>query len=358
MDSEATVEDAPCPPDIDDPYVGLVFSPDRDAIRLRWAASIADLDVFSVSAISDRWLAVDTVADSEGKHRVYGLDGDGELAWLFASIEEAFDGVAALLSKKAPLPKARAHDAYEKRGVSGRAVFDALLDLPLPEGWDAFADGQWPLVRPTQPRPSDPEAPGFARMFALWATERFLQTRRVELPDWLRPETLGAAQRDLVTHLERFERAMAKAIVPDLVERAAEHPDDVIAERASTWIGRHEAYRAEMTWEENDDDDRATSSAPPPSSDEEEEPQTPFARHLREALGKILDTFVEEGVVELVAGGRDPLLRELVIAGSDAQSAKHLLSRLSRSMLDSEHVEELYATDEAIEDRLKRALGG
>jgi hypothetical protein len=113
-----------------------------------------------------------------------------------------------------------------------------------------------------------------------------------------------------------------------------------------------------MTWEENDDDDRATSSAPPPSSDEEEEPQTPFARHLREALGKILDTFVEEGVVELVAGGRDPLLRELVIAGSDAQSAKHLLSRLSRSMLDSEHVEELYATDEAIEDRLKRALGG
>jgi hypothetical protein len=52
------------------------------------------------------------------------------------------------------------------------------------------------------------------------------------------------------------------------------------------------------------------------------------------------------------------LLIELVTAGSDARSVKHMLKKITSTLVDSEHVEEIYPSDDKIQDRLKEDLGG
>jgi hypothetical protein len=52
------------------------------------------------------------------------------------------------------------------------------------------------------------------------------------------------------------------------------------------------------------------------------------------------------------------LLIELVTAGSDARSVKHMLKKLTSTLVESEHVEEIYPSDDKIQDRLREDLGG
>jgi len=52
------------------------------------------------------------------------------------------------------------------------------------------------------------------------------------------------------------------------------------------------------------------------------------------------------------------LLIELVTAGSDARSVKHMLKKITATLVDSEHVEEIYPSDDKIQDALKEDLGG
>jgi hypothetical protein len=76
------------------------------------------------------------------------------------------------------------------------------------------------------------------------------------------------------------------------------------------------------------------------------------------ALSISLDGMVERGELELDADRKEALLIELVTAGSDARSVKHMLKKLTSTLVDSEHVEEIYPSDDKIQDRLKADLGG
>ena len=42
----------------------------------------------------------------------------------------------------------------------------------------------------------------------------------------------------------------------------------------------------------------------------------------------------------------------------DFESLKHMLKKLTSTLVDSEHVEEIYPSDDKIQDRLKADLGG
>lgn len=48
----------------------------------------------------------------------------------------------------------------------------------------------------------------------------------------------------------------------------------------------------------------------------------------------------------------------MVTAGSDARSMGHMLKKLTNTLVESEHVDEIYPTDERIQDRLRQDLGG
>ena len=67
---------------------------------------------------------------------------------------------------------------------------------------------------------------------------------------------------------------------------------------------------------------------------------------------------MKEGEIELHPDRKDALLIELVTAGSDARSVKHMLKKLTATLVDSEHVEEIYPSDDKIQDRFKQDLGG
>ncbi|MBT8483857.1 MAG: hypothetical protein HKP36_19970 [Myxococcales bacterium] len=117
------------------------------------------------------------------------------------------------------------------------------------------------------------------------------------------------------------------------------------------WIDRHDSWRT-----------AASVPAPEEQDDFAEEPppfqHTPFTRKLLQALSGSLDRMVEQGELELDPDRKEALLIELVTAGSDARSVKHMLKKLTSTLVDSEHVEEIYPTDDQIQDRLKEDLGG
>jgi hypothetical protein len=162
---------------------------------------------------------------------------------------------------------------------------------------------------------------------------------------------MDAVHRSLVDHLIDFEQAIHAGDVPRIIDEAAGGGDSRLAALAHDWIERHDSWRT-------------AASVPAPDEDDlfQEEPapfqHTPFTRKLMQALSGSLDGMVERGELELDPDRKEALLIELVTAGSDARSVKHMLKKLTSTLVDSEHVEEIYPSDDKIQDRLKADLGG
>ena len=124
-----------------------------------------------------------------------------------------------------------------------------------------------------------------------------------------------------------------------------------LAALALAWIERYESWRTAASVPAPDEDD-LLEEEPPPFQ------HTPVTRKLMQALSRSRDGMVQRGELELDPDRKEALLIELVTAGSDARSVKHMLKKLTTTLVDSEHVEEIYPTDERIQDRLKADLGG
>jgi hypothetical protein len=305
----------------------------------------------------------DTIADHEGRHRVYtlkdGMRGDfefadlaGALRWMTAQVEHAKGRIdAGALQEVQSDSSALLDDEWEEGPTSALFIVEELLDTPLQEAWDAISRGQWPMVESDgSDAPVDRED-GWQRRLSLWLARRFLASRSLELPSDIAVSDMDAVHRSLVDHLIDFEQAIHGGDVPRIIDEAAGGGDSRLAALASEWIERHDGWRT-------------AASVPAPDEDEpfQEEPppfqHTPFTRKLMHALSISLDGMVERGELELDADRKEALLIELVTAGSDARSVKHMLKKLTSTLVDSEHVEEIYPSDDKIQDRLKADLGG
>ena len=64
---------------------------------------------------------------------------------------------------------------------------------------------------------------------------------------------------------------------------------------------------------------------------------TPFNQKLMAALDVLLDRMEADEVIEIIRDRKQMLVREMVRAASDARSPKHMLSSLTRALVDSEH---------------------
>lgn len=81
-----------------------------------------------------------------------------------------------------------------------------------------------------------------------------------------------------------------------------------------------------------------------------------FGQRLSAALEEAVGFLRSEGLVEVVEGGAQALVDEVTTVGLDARSPKQLMKRVVHTMIESEHVEEVFGTDEMLFDGLRRFL--
>ena len=86
------------------------------------------------------------------------------------------------------------------------------------------------------------------------------------------------------------------------------------------------------------------------------EPETAFGQELQAALNSAVAYMRAEGVIEVEDEAVDDLVAELVGAGIEAHSPKQMLKRLSRTLVHSDHVEEVFGSDDEISAAVRRFL--
>ena len=344
-------------------YAGMAVGDSSRPWRLHWALQVGEVEPFIVSDLDGMIFLADTIADPEGKHRVYtlkdGMRGDLEFAdltdalhWMTAQVRHAKGELDdAKLQDIQSEASALLDDEWEKGPTSALYIVEELLDTPLFEAWDAISRGQWPLVESDGSKASVDREDGWQRRLSLWLTRRFLATRSLELPEEIGVSDMDAIHRSLVDHLIDFEQAIHAGDVPRIIDQAAAGEDAKLAKMAVEWVERHDGWRTAASVPAPDEQDDYADEPPPFQ-------HTPFTRKLLHALSGSLDRMVEQGELELDPDRKDALLIELVTAGSDARSIKHMLKKLTATLVDSEHVEEIYPSDGQIQDRLKEDLGG
>jgi hypothetical protein len=348
---------------LDSAYSGMAVGDTSRPWRLHWALQAGEVEPFVASELEGLIFLADTIADPEGRHRVYslkdGMRGDlefsdigGALRWMAAQVQHS-KGVLddAKLQDVQSEASALLDDDWEKGPTSGLYIVEELLDTPLMEAWDAISRGQWPLVESDGSDPAVDREDGWQRRLSLWLTRRFLATRALALPEEIGVSDMDAVHRSLVDHLIDFEQAIHAGDVPRVIDGTASGEDPKLAMLAIEWIERHDSWRTAANVPAPDEEDEYVDEPPPFQ-------HTPFTRKLMHALSVSLDGMVERGELELDPDRKDALLIELVTAGSDARSIKHMLKKLTSTLVDSDHVEEIYPTDEKIKDRLKEDLGG
>jgi hypothetical protein len=348
---------------LDSPYAGMAVGDKTRPWRLHWALQVGEVEPFVAPGLEDLIFIADTIADPEGHHRVYtlkgGMRGDLEFAdlsdalrWMTAQVQHAKGAHDdAELHKIQSEASALLDDDWEKGPTSGLYIVEELLDTPLFEAWDAISRGQWPLVESDGGTPAVDREDGWQRRLSLWLTRRFLATRTLELPDEVGVSDMDAVHRALVEHLIDFEQAIHAADVPRIIEETAAGADAKLAARALAWMERHDSWRTAASVQAPDEEDASTDEPPPFQ-------HTPFTRKLMQALSVSLDRMVEKGELEFDSDRKEALLIELVTAGSDARSVKHMLKKLTATLVESEHVDEIYPSDDKIQDRLREDLGG
>jgi len=348
---------------LDSPYAGMAVGDETRPWRLHWAIQVGEVEPFVAPGLDDLIFLADTIADPEGHNRVYtlkgGMRGDlefsdlsGALRWMTAHVRHAKNEHSdAELREIQSQASVLLEDDWEKGPTSAIYIVEEFLDTPLFEAWDAISRGQWPLVESDGGKAPVDREDGWQRRLSLWLTRRFLATRTLELPEDIGVSDMDAVHRALVDHLIDFEQAIHAADVPRIIEETAAGTDAKLAARAAVWIERHDGWRTAASVPAPDEEDDSFDEPPPFQ-------HTPFTRKLMQALSVSLDRMVEMGEIEFDSDRKEALLIELVTAGSDARSIKHMLKKLTATLVDSEHVDEIYPSDDQIQDRLREDLGG
>ena len=88
----------------------------------------------------------------------------------------------------------------------------------------------------------------------------------------------------------------------------------------------------------------------------ENEKPTPFAERVQSILGDALVELRKSGMIEMEADHIPQLTTEIVEAVLESSSARKLPLRIAKTLIHSEHVEEIYGTDVEITSALEPFL--
>lgn len=89
-----------------------------------------------------------------------------------------------------------------------------------------------------------------------------------------------------------------------------------------------------------------------------EDLETPEGQALRAMVLTAMRAIVERGQAEIEEEQMDIVADELSMAAMEAKTPRHILRKLRHALVNSEGVEEVYATDRALEAAFRRALEG
>lgn len=102
----------------------------------------------------------------------------------------------------------------------------------------------------------------------------------------------------------------------------------------------------------DDDHDEA------PSAPIREGELTPFMKSMRAAALEAIQALVAQELIEIDPKEHDALALEMANSAADARSAAQMLDCMTRALVESDLVDEVYASDDEIERCLKRLMGG
>lgn len=96
---------------------------------------------------------------------------------------------------------------------------------------------------------------------------------------------------------------------------------------------------------------------PPVDENEiETEEVPPYVRFLAAAIERAVADLTKRERIELEEEHRLPLISELIAKAAQAETPKRMLKALVRGLVNSEHVEEIYASDDELKDAMKKHL--
>lgn len=89
---------------------------------------------------------------------------------------------------------------------------------------------------------------------------------------------------------------------------------------------------------------------------ESAEPDASFVERLVQGLERALDAMNAQKLIEFEDANKPELIIELASAAAEATSERDLIKRVVRTLVHSDHVEEVYAGDLKLADALRAAL--
>lgn len=335
-----------------DPYPPLVLALAPAPAELEVATRVADLVPFETDWWQHTAFYVDRETDPDGRHRVYVRDEEalpGQPYKSLPSIAALAEGWTQAAGGDTDVDWAELEDdQWEGGPTSGAFVLETMMHGSLAAQWALAGIGAYLPQRPElaeQPLPVDAEATG--RELCLHALRVLRLAGTFQLPE-ATPE-LSDDQQAYIEHLRDLEDAFAGREPAVVAKVAAEKGP--LRKEAKTWL-KGFAEAAEPA-----EDPLAGLGAllGGPEPEPEPEPLTTFEKKLRAGVDAVIGQLVDSGELELLQ--REMLLDELTRVAEDARSPKHLLKKLVRATVESEAVEEIYATDDELHDAFKKGLG-
>lgn len=303
-------------------------------------------------------------------------------------------------------------DEYEQSASSAFFVFENILGAPLPEAWEALSRGEWPEIELLgQPVRIDKSRPSYQRELSLRTLGLFLRDRRVTLPEGVELRELGAPHRRLIEHLRMLEESFELGLLPELIENLAAEGAEHLRALAQVWMTRFEQAHGipdlaelegafggaeperppakEKTPLPDSAVDRLAamlrgmdSDLPPLDDPELDDPETddleldedtqesddgaddeapaltPFMEKMREAALEAIQSLRERSLIDVVEGEEPQLALDMANAAAEARSPKQMIEMMTRELVDSDHIDEVYATDDEIAEAIQSLMGG
>ena len=322
----------------EDPWRTMIVGSEPEPSLREWVFEAAQLLIVGRGPEGE-WIAVDEEEDPLGSNRLYLITEDGKTPRpIFTSIDDFVEWIASPTTFEEIL-----QDRWSANEASLEKSIEALWQMHPADLFLCYRIGTWPAEPITLPS-FTADAPGWRRTGLLWTLVQFRETREVALPPGVERDDLCDVHLDLYRHLRDLQDAIALSEVPVLVADLALDDDQDVSQSAMEWMIRF---------------DRALEAAKGGDSGSEEA-STALAEKTK-ALLHLLQQAVDELIrlehIELPPKKKGTLVEEMLEAVIKAGDPYSTVPSLIETLLESDHVEEVYADDSELVRIFSTALG-
>lgn len=322
----------------EDPWRIMVVGREPELSLREWVFEAAQLLVVG-RGTEGEWIVVDEEEDPLGSNRVYLVSEDGKTPRLiFTTIDDFVEWIVTQSQFEVSLS-----DQWSDNAASVEKSIEALWQVHPADLFLCYRMGTWPAESSPHPK-FTADVPGWRRAGLIWTLAQFWNTREVGLPQGLEVDDLSDVHRDLNRHLRDLQDAIALNEVPVLVADLALDDDQDISQSAMEWMIKF---------------DRALEAAKGGDSGSEEA-SSALAEKTKGVLlllQQAVDELIRLEYIELPPKKKSKLIDEMLEAVIKAGDPYATVPKLIETLLESSHVEEVYAEDSELKRIFSMALG-